>query len=84
MASLHEDVKAQFTAARYMDDILLLTAKGDWDSERFHADFQASECYMPPLKLEAPVWNQKYLVSIDFEFGGCRITQEFGLSRYFR
>ena len=53
MASLHEDVKARFTAARYMDDILLLTAKGDWDSERFHADFQASECYMPPLKLEA-------------------------------
>ena len=31
-----------------------------------------------------PVWNQKYLVSIDFEFGSCRITQEFGLSRYFR
>ena len=22
-----------------------------------------------------PVWNQKYIVSIDFEFGGCRITK---------
>ena len=53
MTSLHEDVKARFVAARYMDDILLLSAKGLWDSERFHADFQASECYMPPLKLEA-------------------------------
>ena len=52
MESLHLDVKKRFIAKRYMDDILLLYEKHGWDSARFYADFQRSECYMPPLKLE--------------------------------
>lgn len=52
MDSLHLDVKKRFIAKRYMDDILLLYEKHGWDSARFYADFQRSECYMPPLKLE--------------------------------
>ena len=42
-----------FRARRYMDDILLICAKNaTWDSTRFLADFERSECYFPPLELE--------------------------------
>ena len=44
MDSLHLDVKKRFIAKRYMDDILLLYEKHGWDSARFYADFQRSEC----------------------------------------
>ena len=54
MASLHDDVKGKFMAKRYMDDIALFMIKdGTWDHQRFYEDFQRSECYMAPLKLEA-------------------------------
>ena len=36
-----------------MDDILLVTDRSaGWDSSAFIGDFQASTCYLPPLKLE--------------------------------
>ena len=45
--------KLNYTAARYMDDILMIYAKAPrWDHERFLQDFDKSECYHPPLKLE--------------------------------
>ena len=53
MASLSAQVKSKFRAKRYMDDILLLMLKDEtWDHDRFYEDFQRSECYMAPLKLE--------------------------------
>ena len=53
LASLSEDVKSSFRAARYMDDILMLVAKHDqFDHDAFFDDFKRSECYWPPLKLE--------------------------------
>ena len=46
--------KQFFEAVRYMDDILMVYADAaEWDSDRFLADLQASECYWPPLRLEA-------------------------------
>ena len=37
-----------------MDDIILATSSSRaWDVERFLSDFQRSECYWPPLKLES-------------------------------
>ena len=42
-----------FKARRFMDDILMVYAKSDsWDHERFISDFERSECYQQPLKLE--------------------------------
>ena len=42
-----------FRSKRYMDDICLVYAKPQWwDHERFLSDFEKSECYMDPLKLE--------------------------------
>ena len=54
MSTIDEFTKAQFKAKRFMDDILLVYAKNDtWDSERLVNDLKKSECYWPPLKLEA-------------------------------
>ena len=52
MEGLSESTKKQFKAARYMDDILLVMRSHGWHKDRFCEAFQ-SECYMPPLKLEA-------------------------------
>ena len=53
MCGLDMASKVRFAAARYMDDILLIYDKrAIWNSARFLADFGASECYHPPLKLE--------------------------------
>ena len=42
-----------FRAKRYMDDILMIYSKNpSWDHERFLKDFEKSECYQAPLKLE--------------------------------
>ena len=45
--------KRCFRSKRYMDDICLVYVKPPWwDHERFLRDFEKSECYMDPLKLE--------------------------------
>ena len=45
--------KRNFMARRYMDDILLFYAENQgWDSAKMVADFEKSECYDSPLKLE--------------------------------
>ena len=50
---LSDDTQRRFCARRYMDDIMLMYAANEsWDHERFCADFEASTCYVPPLKLE--------------------------------
>ena len=42
-----------FTAARFMDDILMVYATHDtWNHDEFLRDFTASTCYQAPLKLE--------------------------------
>ena len=46
--------RAHFLAKRYMDDILIFYEKDtQWDHEDFMRRFKKSECYLPPLKLEA-------------------------------
>ena len=53
MDSIDYESKKFFTARRFMDDVLLFYAKTpEWDYERFLEDFQKSEWYWPPLKLE--------------------------------
>ena len=53
LASIAEHNKGYFHAGRYMDDIIMLYTKAPWwDHERFLSDFERSECYMKPLKLE--------------------------------
>jgi hypothetical protein len=45
--------KLCFRGKRYMDDIAIVYAKPSWwDHERFVRDFERSECYMEPLRLE--------------------------------
>ena len=54
MQTIDAQTKAHFAAARYMDDVLLLWADSPtFDSTRFLHDFCKSECYLPPLNLEA-------------------------------
>ena len=36
-----------------MDDILMVYQKNGWDSRAFVQNFEKSDCYLPPLKLEA-------------------------------
>ena len=54
MQSLNNETKEHFRARRFMDDILMVTAKSDntWMCDQFIQDFKESTCYMPPLKLE--------------------------------
>ena len=53
MAALADKHKQYFMAKRYMDDILLFyVERADWDHARFLADFEESQCYWPPLRLE--------------------------------
>ena len=53
METISEEDKQFFRAKRFMDDILLVYAKTSrWDSDKFISDFQESECYQKPLKLE--------------------------------
>ena len=54
MQTIADRDKGYFKARRYMDDILVVYADTpEWDSEKFLEDFQRSECYQEPLKLEA-------------------------------
>ena len=54
MQGIAPEDKAFFRGGRYMDDIVLMLSKSErWDRTRFLNDFMASECYWPPLKLEA-------------------------------
>ena len=48
---LHATTKENIHAARYMDDIIIMT-HDNWDKKRFLKDFEKSECYWQPLKLE--------------------------------
>ena len=50
MENLSEEVKRNFVAARYMDDILLLMATYGWDKDGFYQDFK-EKCYDEPLCL---------------------------------
>ena len=53
MESIDTESKKFFAARRFMDDVLLLYAKTPkWDYNRFLDDFQKSEWYWPPLKLD--------------------------------
>ena len=51
--SLPKDTLDNFTARRYMDDILLLyVQRHDFDNKKFIQDFECSTCYASPLTLE--------------------------------
>ena len=53
LEGLCEKTKQLFRAKRYMDDIILLYITNPrFQVEQFLHDFQSSECYWPPLKLE--------------------------------
>ena len=53
LETLTSETKEKFTAARFMDDILMVYAKSEsWDFKKFTEDFEKSECYWPPLQLE--------------------------------
>ena len=50
---LHPNTHEYFRAARYMDDVLMITrGQSAWDEAAFLKDFTKSECYWAPLKLE--------------------------------
>jgi hypothetical protein len=54
MDTINARDKEFFRAKRFMDDILLIYAENPrWDAAAFIKDFQESECYQKPLKLEA-------------------------------
>ena len=54
MQTLTAEDKKRFCAKRFMDDILLIYADdGRWDTQHFIRDFERSECYQRPLRLEA-------------------------------
>ena len=56
MVTISDKDKACFRAKRYMDDILLFYTKhSKWDHAKFLADFDTSECYWKPLKLDNTV-----------------------------
>ena len=53
MQTLDTHTRQHFAAKRYMDDIILLYITNPrFQVEQFLHDFQSSECYWPPLKLE--------------------------------
>lgn len=53
MATLSASAKANFSAARYMDDIIMFYVKNDsFDDQQFLTDFTKSDCYWSPLELE--------------------------------
>ena len=55
MASLTADTKARFRMGRYMDDVLTVVARNEseWRADDLLRDFERSECYWSPLRLEA-------------------------------
>ena len=56
-----------------MDDILVVYAEnGRWDTDKFFKDFEASECYQKPLKLEAGA--EGTFLETQIETDGRRIT----------
>ena len=61
--------KISFRAKRYMDDILLFSSHSHlWDRKRFISEFQRSECYWKPLRLE-PSEPGKFLETSFFKEG---------------
>ena len=53
MQSLSQQSKRFFRATRYMDDILLGYAEcGQFNAQAFLEDFDTSECYWQPMRLE--------------------------------
>ena len=53
LETLHADIKENFLATRFMDDILLAIAKSNtWDYQTFLKDFQKSDIYWDPLELK--------------------------------
>ena len=53
LETIDEETKQYFSAKRYMDDILMFYAKTNkWNFEKFIQDFEKSDCYWSPLKLE--------------------------------
>jgi len=53
LARASDESKKRIGARRYMDDILMCYKRdGQWDHETFLSDFERSDCYHPPLKLE--------------------------------
>ena len=53
MQTLTPQVKDHMLIARYMDDIIRIQARCPTiDTNKLAEDFQRSECYLPPLKLE--------------------------------
>ena len=53
LATLDKRTKTYFRAKRYMDDIFMIYVENDnFDHKKFLQDFDKSECYLPPLKLE--------------------------------
>ena len=58
LKGLTPDTKRLFSAARYMDDILMLYSRsGLWRNGGFLTDFTESTCYWKPLTLEAAKEN---------------------------
>ena len=54
MRSLSRPSREFFMGARFMDDILMFMSNSPrWDAHQFRTDFERSECYWQPLRLEA-------------------------------
>ena len=54
MSTLSENTKEYFKCGRYMDDVLLMSVQHkNFDQDRLIDDMSKSDCYLPPLKLEA-------------------------------
>ena len=87
LATLDQRTKTYFRAKRYMDDIFMIYVENDnFDHKKFLQDFDKSECYLPPLKLEEA--NPDTFLEMTFEIhnnsigiGLKMITSLFNLQR---
>ena len=75
METLSEDTKQFFRAKRYMDDIIFLYATNPrFDVERLMEDFQRSDCYWAPLKLEDG--KEDVFLETQIQIQGCTIRHK--------
>ena len=73
MNGLSSETKRYFRATRYMDDVLTLVADNPhFDLQEFMNDFNKSECYWKPLRLEDASAGTFLETSFEISNGKCR------------
>ena len=73
MNGLSSETKRYFRATRYMDDVLTLVADSPlFDRQEFMNDFNQSECYWKPLRLEDASAGTFLETSFEISNGKCR------------